>query len=839
MSSARLVRVSFWVAVLTLGADGASLRAEEDADDFGEVRDSSGYEPDVDLSIPEPAEQDQQAEQDEQERSRAAVRASQADQSFDDLMRQNAAPLQKAQIRSFNEIALQGSGNVAAATVEVPLRQYAAVRERLNGLRERAAKQLGPAVVLGAAGYTGVAKDGGLSLRMQLQVTLGQAGRYKAVPLVGDDVVVARATAAGAALTMARQNGYQVWVTNRVGEVTLVLDLWVPARGPRGSIEYDFLVPRTPVTTFECRFPVAGLEPRLSAAVRSEVRSVGNTTVLSATLRPTTRVHLVGFRDIGETEGRERRMYAETLSLLSIDESSVELFAVVRYTILYAGAKEFQIMVPAGMSVVSAEGEGAFRYETEPAAGGLLVRGETAFPIRNGYEISLRLRRRSAGGGDELAVPLLHPLGVEREQGYLAVEVPGKMQLQEVARKEALAIDVRQLPPEVTQSAVSPILRAYRYHGGGAAISLRAVRLPEREPASASIDRVRATSVVAADGQVLTDLRITLRNRLLPSLGITLPEGTEVRSTLLDGEPVKPSRDASGQLRLPLSRSRGGERLEPFTVVVVLSRAQSALGRFGRVALELPALELPAASLAWTLYVPANQIYSRPQGDIEAQGIARTASWHQAHQANAAPAAGGGHGGGGPAEHAIASADSGAMPVRIKLPESGVQLHYQRYWLAAAQPVTVSFWHLLGWLRLPLLLGGALLLLLGLSWWLQDVRLRTARRRRAAGGLALGIVTVGPVVWLGHVALVVLVVLAAVAVHAFRRGELQRFGHAASQWVGSFGERFRARTRPAAPWTLATVLWRISLGGVMAVTTLVTVIVAVQVVLLLFRPFGG
>ena len=183
--------------------------------------------------------------------------------------------------------------------------------------------------------------------------------------------------------------------------------------------------------------------------------------------------------------------------------------------------------------------------------------------------------------------------------------MPGKLQLEETERKEALAIDVRQLPGEMVQSAVSPILKAYRYHTAGAKVGLNATRLPEREPVSASIDRIRAFTVIAGDGQVLTDMRITLRNRLLPSLSVTLPQGTEVRSALLDGEPVKPSRDDKGRLMLPLKRSEGEERLAPFTVQVVLSAGAKPLGLFGRPAVELPAVELPASSVSWSLFLPA------------------------------------------------------------------------------------------------------------------------------------------------------------------------------------------------------------------------------------------
>ena len=805
-------------------------------DDDAQVRDES---PDQEADEPD-------AQEDEQETNRRVERAKKADENFDNVMQQNAiAPAMKA-IRGFAEINVQAQAAASASAtslVDVPLKEFVALRDRLNKLRTLRARQLGPAVVLGAASYSGEARPGGLSLKLELQVTLGQPDRFKAVPLVGDDVVVAKATVAGQALSLTRQNGYHVWMTKKTGEVAVSLELWVPARGPRGSIEYDFLVARTPVTRFSCRFPVPGLEPRLSAAVQAGVRTVGNATLLDATLEPTTHIHLVGFREIGETEGREKKVYAETLNLLSIDEGMIDLFTVVRYTILYAGTKEFRIMVPSDMTVMSADGEGAFRFELERSAAGTLIKGETAYPIRNGYEISIRLHRAMAKKGERFAAPLVRCVGVEREQGYLAVEVPGKLQLEETERQEALAIDVRQLPGEMVQSAVSPILKAYRYHTAGAKVGLNATRLPEREPASAFIDRIRAFTVVAEDGQILTDMRITLRNRLLPSLGVMLPKGTEVRSTLLDGEPVKPSKDDKGRLMLPLKRSEGGDTLSPFTVQVVVSTSASSLGLWGRPSVELPAVELPASSVAWSLFLPAKNRYGRLRGEIEPQELVGTASWHQPH--------GGGGGGGGGAGHpapgmgqelhgaGASSADTGAMPVRIKLPESGVRLEYNRYWLNAAEPVSISFWYLRSWLRLPFGLLFILLMAAGLVLWSRSFTFAAESRQTALLGVALVLSTFWPLWKLAHATGMALAVLMALGVLLVRSGAAGRCSVRFRDWATTLGARFTGRKKSAAPWTAGRVLWRMAVGGALALVLLFTVVFALGVLSLLFRPLSG
>jgi hypothetical protein len=726
-----------------------------------------------------------------------------------------------------------GGVGVDPVQVEVPLARWEATRRAVEAAREEAEGPSGPLVVLGGASYSGESRDGALALRLDLQVTLDGDGLWKTVPLVGEQVVVVGASANGRALPLTSRNGYHVWVTKETGERTLTLDLLVPARGRRGSLEYEFLVARTPVTQVAIDFPQTGLEPRLRGAVQAEVRAVGGGTHLEALLSPTSRVHLVGFKDLGDDSGREARVYAESLNLLSIDEAALELFTVVRYHILYAGQRQFDVRIPPGMSVVSADGEGAFRYTVEDlGVDGAVLRGETAFPIRNEYEISLRLRRDDPGSGEPFVVTLPQCVDVEREYGWLGVEVTGTLQLEEMDRQDALAVDVRQLPWEMVQSAVSPILRAWRYHSSAATITLRSTALPDVEPASASIDEVLADTVVSAEGRVLTDVRITLRNRLRHSLRVTLPEGASVRSTLLDGAPVKPSRAADGALLFPLERSAetvGG--LAPFTLQVVIESEVPALGLVGQAGLALPALELPVSSLVWTVYLPANNDYTELKGDVHAQYMGSRSAvgqWYKGSGFAQGNAEFGGvlNGFGGQPPQTghsnVGSADSGAMPVRIDLPKRGRTLRMHRYWIEGGHAVAATAWHWRSWLLAPLslflflLLGGGMV---GAVEGHRAGRLPGQRLGFAVGGvvaLALALMTLRD----GSGAVVLAGMLAGAAL--FLRGGLHRsLVPAMRSWLGGDGA-----PPPVEGWASRSVLGRLGLvlftGGVLMMVFIAT-----------------
>ncbi|MCB9765520.1 MAG: hypothetical protein H6739_37445 [Alphaproteobacteria bacterium] len=711
----------------------------------------------------------------------------------------------------------------AAPRATVPLDRYEDAREQLRALDAEAAIEPPPLVVLGASSFTGRAIDGALALDLDYRVTLTGEGLWKTVPLVGEGVVVVDARVDGRPIPLSRQSGYHVWITQTTGEQRLELQLLVPSQGRRGSLEYEFLIARTPVTRFDCTFPTEGLEPRLRSAVQAEITPLPGATRLTASLAPTPRIHLVGFRDMGDDAGREARVYAESLNLLSMDEGVADLFTVVRYNILYAGTKRFEVFVPEGLEVVSADGEGAFRYALEPAeGGGTVVKGETAFPIRNSYELSLRLRREIDASGAPFELALPRSQGVEREYGWLGVEVVGKLQLEETARTEVLAVDVRQLPWEMVQSAVSPILRAYRYHSADARVGLKGTRLPEVEPAAASIDRVIADTVVSVEGAALTDLRIRMRNRLRHSLQLRLPEGMEVRSSLLDGQPVKPSRTPEGLLLLPLKRSVGDAS---FTVQVVLESHVPPQGLISYRDLALPALELPVSSLSWSVRLPARDLYSALEGEVEPQIYAGSGRWYQA-------SGGGGYAGPAFAGGVVSAGETGSMPVKIELPEGGITLHHNRYWVEGDHPITVSFWSMRRWLRAPL----ALAFFAGLAVAGAVVLARPGTSLREHGLGLVGLVVLGvPLAGLASVWVVALAMTVSVVGFALWRRAPARVVEGLGAWRGSL----RGGVTWPEAWTSRNILSRMMLLSGFAFLAFFGGILLLQLVAVLMDPLGG
>ena len=556
-----------------------------------------------------------------------------------------------------------------SAALAQPTGQVTVPLDRWDAARAAAAQSpMDPdKAFVSAADHRGETDAETLAIRLvsTLEVHLEGAG-YKTVPLVGADAVLLSVTVDGQPVAVGVADGYHVWHGSGAGPRRVVVESLIPPSGRRGSIEYDFRVPETLTTHLELRLPVPDLTPRVEGAVRTDVQTAGSRTVVRADLAPTHRIQLVGLKDFGQQSAAQARRYVESLDLLSVDESMLQLFCVYRYRILYAGSRQFDVFIPEEYRIVSADGQGGFRYDLTAADGGWILHGETDLPVHNTFELSLRLEREL--NAEAFAVQLPRALGVERERGWLGVEVPGRMRLVPEKTDGAREIGVNGLPHEVVSSAVSPILGAWRVVEPGATLQLRATELPAVEPASEAIDRVEASTVVSENGQTRTRIALSLRNQARHSIAVVIPEGGEVVRATADGETVRPARADTGELLLPLRRT-GGRRAMQLEVVV---DGQVDLdGWTSDIDLLLPTFDLPVSSLQWRVHLPDGSRWGGLRGDVPTAPLKGSGSWYGTDQ--------------GSGEVAPGSAET-----RLEPPDGSVSRDYERYWLPSEAAVSLQ-----------------------------------------------------------------------------------------------------------------------------------------------------
>jgi hypothetical protein len=311
------------------------------------------------------------------------------------------------------------------------------------------------------------------------------------------------------------------------------------------------------------------------------------------------------------TENIESWVRAEVVNWITLGESLASGRALVRYEIQNAPVKEFRLRVPAAFKNVEITGANIrrrdqnaeeWRVELQNKVVGaqvLTVTWEQPWSVKEQGKEALF----DAAGVEVLAV--------ERETGLLAVIAKSPLQVApKDASAELIRADVQELPDWAGRADESTVL-VYRYLRTGYKLSIAAQRFAHAEVLQALVDNARLTTVVADDGQMMTELALSVRNNGRQFLEITLPQGAQVWSAFVAGQAVKPSlRD--GKLLLPLERS--GDAAVPIELIYV--SAEKFPRTKGPVALASPALDVPVKNARWELFLPPDYGYSRFAGTM-------------------------------------------------------------------------------------------------------------------------------------------------------------------------------------------------------------------------------
>jgi hypothetical protein len=298
----------------------------------------------------------------------------------------------------------------------------------------------------------------------------------------------------------------------------------------------------------------------------------------------------------------------------------------VRYDIQNAPAKEFRVRVPATYTNVEIFGPNLRRRDQTNDE----WRVELQNKVRGTYTLTVTWEQPRARTNALLEVAGVEALGVERETGSIVLMARPPLQvLEKTASEQLIKIDAREVPDWVGVSATAvvpggevPVL-IYRYLRPGYRLALEAKRYQDADVLQALVDSARLTTVVADDGQMMTEMALGIRNNGKQHLEIELPPRTVVWSAFVAGQPVRPSQNA-GKLMLPLERSSGDDT--PITVELTYIGQDKFPKTKGVVRLLSPRLDLPLKNARWEVYLPPDYDYTKFEGSM-------------VHEADSAPVA--------------------------------------------------------------------------------------------------------------------------------------------------------------------------------------------------------
>jgi type II secretory pathway pseudopilin PulG len=309
------------------------------------------------------------------------------------------------------------------------------------------------------------------------------------------------------------------------------------------------------------------------------------------------------------TESVEPWTRAEIVNTVALTETLLTGRALVKYEIANAPVKEFRLRVPLAFQNVDITGAQIRRRDQTNGE----WRVELQSKVRGDYILVVSWELPRNASTNLLQLTGVQALGVERESGFLSVVTRPPLQVSEKSATELLSkIDVRELPEWAGRADGATVL-AYRYLRPGYSLAVEAKRFEEAEVLQALIESIKLTTVVADDGQLMTEAAISIRNQGRQHLEIELPTGATVWSAFVGGEPVRPSK-REGKLLLALNRDIAADAA--VAVELTFIGAEPFPKYHGSLSLISPRFDVPLKNARWDLYLPPDYDYSRFEGSM-------------------------------------------------------------------------------------------------------------------------------------------------------------------------------------------------------------------------------
>ncbi len=299
---------------------------------------------------------------------------------------------------------------------------------------------------------------------------------------------------------------------------------------------------------------------------------------------------------------------AEVVNTFTFTETLVSGRALVRYDIANGPVKELRIRVPDAFRNLEIAGPNIRSREQD----GNVWRVELQSPTRGFYTLTVTWDQPRPAKTNAVEIAGVSADGVERETGLLAISARAPLQVSELNASDLQRVDTGDFPDWAGEPDVATAL-GYHYVRPGYKLTLDVRRFDEAEVLQALVDSAQFTSVMADDGQMMTEMSLSVRNNGRQFLEVGLPAGATVWSAFVAGQPVRPSlRD--GKILLPIQQSSADDGAIAVDLTYVGTNIFPRTR--GPVGFVSPKFDVPLKNARWEVYLPPDYDYQDFRGTM-------------------------------------------------------------------------------------------------------------------------------------------------------------------------------------------------------------------------------
>jgi hypothetical protein len=313
------------------------------------------------------------------------------------------------------------------------------------------------------------------------------------------------------------------------------------------------------------------------------------------------------------------RSRASITEIAGFAEDGCQVSTSVRVEVVQGLTQEIVLSLPSGLVVNEVNGAAVGDWQVT----GTTLRVRLLEPATSDATFVVEGEMRVPREGP-ITVPVIRMPSAERESGGIAVDVVGAGEIVERQASGFEPADPAELGAFVA-GRESPSMMAFRHRPLAGteprALSVTVMRYTPQAVLVANVEEARYR-VLAADERLLVEARYAIRNNQRSFLKVSLPAGATVWSAIVDGQPIRPGVAEDNSVLLPIGKGRTGEEAPTSDVSLLYFQRRTAWREGDRLAIDLPAVDLPVSRTGVRLYFPPHLRVAPEPGMFRIEGDA-------------------------------------------------------------------------------------------------------------------------------------------------------------------------------------------------------------------------
>ena len=319
--------------------------------------------------------------------------------------------------------------------------------------------------------------------------------------------------------------------------------------------------------------------------------------------------------DLAEPAEQNAEVSANLWGLISIGEGIMNVRTQIDYLVQRAGTSSFLVELPPEVNLTGVQGKYIRGQEIVPLKDRKQLKVTLTKPVHGKWSLFLNYEKLIDRKAGQIDFPFAELPGIKSAEASFGVEALANMEVKIAQSENIKQLDLSRIPEAIKDQAQSLILLGFSYSSMEEVSKKRLLKLSINKyedvaVKDAIIDEAHFMTLCLENGFCITKAVFSVRNKSKQYLELTLPKSSELWSTFLVGDAVRPSRNSEGNYLVPLTRSESAmSGMENFPVEVVYADHVKKWGSTGKLALAMPKLNLVVREMSWYLFLPDGYDY--------------------------------------------------------------------------------------------------------------------------------------------------------------------------------------------------------------------------------------